>query len=644
MLEPPARDSGPGMIFLIPLLFAATPASGVREVGNLVFDQVPEIPATIKARAAQYASARGAAFQGFAPDGDGLLIKTRFGEATQIHHVAAPGAQRRQLTFFNEPVALAAYDPARPKDGFYFSQDTGGGEFYQLYWFDAASGKSTLITDGKSRHESIRVAHKGKLIAYSSNQRNGKDMDVWVAAHGDKPRLVKEATGAWYVKGFSADDKRLIVNHYVSINESTLHVIDVATGADTVLNEGVKASYREAAFAPTGDAVIYTSDEGAEFQRLVHHDLVTQKKTILTPALDWDVDGLAVAPSGKWIVYSVNSGGRSELYRLSSKSLAKPERLDLPVGVIEGMGFDAKGERLALSLSTSDTLSDVFVLSMATKKLERWTHSEVGGLNRAAFRTPELIKFKSFDGREIPAWFYTPAKSDRPVPVVITIHGGPEAQSRPDFSPIIQYWLNELGLAVLVPNVRGSAGYGKTYLQLDNAEKREDSVKDIGALLDWVAGQKQLDSKRVAVFGGSYGGYMVLASMTMFPERIKCGVDNVGISNFVTFLERTEAYRRDLRRVEYGDERDPKMRELLQRISPLTNAAKIKAPLFVVQGKNDPRVPVTEAEQIVATVRKQQGTVWYLLAKDEGHGFQKRTNKDAYIQATSLFWEQFLLQ
>lgn len=301
-----------------------------------------------------------------------------------------------------------------------------------------------------------------------------------------------------------------------------------------------------------------------------------------------------------------------------------------------------------MTLNTSQTSSDVYSIKLTTQELVRWTFSEIGGLNAEKFATPQLIHYPTFDKangkpRMIPAFYYKPSSADGKLPVIISIHGGPEGQARPGFSSTYQYWVNELGIAVLVPNVRGSSGYGKTYLTLDNGYKREESVKDIGALLDWIAQQPELDADRVGVYGGSYGGYMVLGTMFNYNDRIRAGVDVVGISNFVTFLESTQEYRRDLRRAEYGDERDPKMREFLTKISPTTNTHKITKPLFVVQGLNDPRVPASESEQMVKTVRNNGGKVWYLVAKDEGHGFRKKANSDYYLNAMSLFWEEFLL-
>jgi len=316
------------------------------------------------------------------------------------------------------------------------------------------------------------------------------------------------------------------------------------------------------------------------------------------------------------------------------------------------MEFSPDGRKLGLTLNTSKTPSDSFVLQLGEGALEygslvRWTYSEVGGLDTENFIGPELVHYPTFDSasggpESIPAWVYKPTGKG-PHPVIIAIHGGPESQSRPTFSSTYQMWLDKLGAVVIRPNVRGSAGYGKHYMSLDNGFKREDSVRDIGALLDWIATQPDMDKDRVAVYGGSYGGYMVLASAVHYSDRLNAAVDVVGISNFVTFLENTQDYRRDLRRAEYGDEREPAMRKHLQSISPLTNVEKIKIPMLVVQGQNDPRVPVTEAIQVVDGLRAQGQSVWYMNALNEGHGYRKKENRDVYQQAAIMFLQEHLV-
>jgi dipeptidyl aminopeptidase/acylaminoacyl peptidase len=635
------------LLLLVPSLVQAQPAK-VREQGALVIDGIPEIPARLTERLNQYQNTRGAGFVAWHPSGKGMLIVTRFGEAPQLHFVEAPGMDRRQLTFEREPVATGAFDPSEP-GGFFFKRDTGGGEFDQYYWWDVASGKAALLTDGQSRNGSLSLPDKGGRWAYTSTRRNKKDFDIYVQKRGEPVKLVKEVEGAWSVAGWSPDEKRLLLGRYVSVAESHLYVLDVATGETKEIDAtpGKIVAHGLSAFAARGNAVYYTSDEDSDFRRLWHQDLGTGKKTLLTGAIPWNVEDLDVSRDGRLLAWVVNEGGRSALYLATTAAPTRAQKVTTPPGVIGDLRFDRQSRRLGLSLSSARDGVDAYSVDVATRKLTRWTFSELGGLDARTFVEPELVEYPSFDGKKIPAWYYQPYLAPnvrrRPAPVIIVAHGGPEAQSDAGFSSTLQLWQKELGAAVLLPNVRGSDGYGKAFLALDNAEKREDSVKDIGALLDWIATRPELDKTRVCIQGGSYGGYMVLASLVKYSDRLRCGVDVVGISNFVTFLESTEAYRRDLRRAEYGDERDPKLRALLISISPLTNADKIKVPLFVVQGKNDPRVPIGEAEQIVKTVRKSGKTVWYLMAKDEGHGFQKKTNRDFYAASMALFFETFLL-
>ncbi|MCX7006280.1 MAG: alpha/beta fold hydrolase, partial [Kiritimatiellaeota bacterium] len=351
-----------------------------------------------------------------------------------------------------------------------------------------------------------------------------------------------------------------------------------------------------------------------------------------------------LARDGKTLAFVANEDGVSKLHLLDPRSGKERATPSLPLGVIGGLKFHENSRDLAFTMSSARSPSDVFSLDVESGRVERWTESESGGLNTATFVEPELIKLKSFDGLGISAFVYRPdpARFPGPRPALVIIHGGPESQSRPQFLGRSNYLLNELGIALVVPNVRGSAGYGKTFLTLDNGFKREDSVKDIGTVLDWIGRDKQLDAARVAVYGGSYGGYMSLACMEHFADRLRCGVDVVGISSFVTFLKNTQDYRRDLRRVEYGDERDPAMLAFQEKIAPLNNVARITKPLFVVQGKNDPRVPVTEAEQMVKAIRDRGGVVWYLMAKDEGHGFAKKKNADFQFSSMILFFREHL--
>ena len=631
--------------------------------GNRTSENVPEIPADLLERLNRYQNTRGASVSGWTRDGC-LLIGTRFAETSQVHRVCQPLGMREQLTFYPEPVAGVTPAPRDGwREGFVFAKDKGGDEFSQLYWFDAQTRGTTLLTDGKrSQNGGAVLNDDGSLMAYASTSRNGTDRDIWIRdTRAGTSRLLLKEGGNWGANDFSPDGKRLLVTKYVSANESYPGVVDTASGKLEMFPvDGGKAAFGDFAFAPDGKAVYFVSDEPfegkpSEFQTLRYHDPASRRFEQLSQ-VPWDVDGFEMSEDGRYLAYVTNEDGINKLGVLSLPG-HQPMRLpELPVGLVGGLAFSPDGNRLALTLNTAAAPSDAYVVDLHKATLERWTRSEVGGLDVANFVTPTLVRYPTFDQvdggtgngsrRTIPAFYYKPAKpaANGKYPVVISIHGGPESQARPGFNATTQFLVNELGVAVLVPNVRGSSGYGKSYLLLDNAEKREDSVKDIGALLDWIAQQPELDAARVGVTGGSYGGYMTLASLVHYSDRIKAGVEVVGISDFATFLTNTESYRRDLRRAEYGDERDPAMKAVFDRISPLKNASKIKAPLFVAQGRNDPRVPWTEAEQIVKAVRANGEPVWFLMFDDEGHGFRKKANSDLYGAASILFWEQHLLK
>ncbi len=622
------------------------------EIGNLVLENVPEIPLELKERLIQYQNVRSASFRDWDPKSSGILISTRFGETRQLHLVNQPLGQRSQITFFNEPVGGGSFCPDKNNYGFLFSKDIGGSEVSQIFYFDMNTGGYKMLSDGESRNGSAIWSNKGDRFSFYCTKRNGRDFDVYIGDidHPEKAYPVLEKSGFWIAADWSPDDSKILIVNYISANESYYHILDLKTKELSQINPSdKKIAYGAAAFSKDGKGVYITSDEDSEFQHLRYYDLKIKKMKVLTGHIKWDVDGLDLSDDGKYLSYTVNEDGIGKLYMLNLKTGKEIDLPELPIGQIYGTSFSPDGKRFSLVLNTSTSPGDVYIFNIDKKKLQRWTKSEVGGLNTANFSAPELIHYPTFDKidgkpRMIPAFLYKPKNKKGPLPVIIDIHGGPEGQDLPYFSSTTQFWLNELGAAVLAPNVRGSSGYGKSFLKLDNDYKREDSVKDIGKLLDWIKTQPDLDANRVAVIGGSYGGYMVLSSMVNYNERIRCGVDIVGISNFVTFLKNTKEYRQDLRRVEYGDERDPKMAEFLQKISPTTNSDKITKPLFVVQGLNDPRVPASEAEQMVAEIRKNKGDVWYMLAKDEGHGFRKKTNRDHYTAAVILFFEKYLLK
>ena len=630
-------------------LTAQAPVAIIAPGDNLVVDGAPAVPASVAAELRRYTESRAASLGDWHPTRREMLISTRFGNTSQIHRVAMPLGARSQLTFFDEPINGATYEPVAGRY-FLFGKDVGGNEFAQLYRYDVADGKVTLLTDGgRSQNGGIVWSSKGDRIAYGSTRRNGADRDLYVmdpAAPKSDRRVMESAGGGWGVEDWSPDDRQLLVSEGLSVNESRLYLVDVATGVRTPLLPAVRdtVAYLAARFSHDSRGVFLSSDAGSEFQRLAYLDLATRAMTPLSGAIPWDIEDFDLSPDGQTIAFATNEGGASRLYLLDMKTRRVRPVAGIPAGVIGGVLWHPRSREVGFSLSSARSPSDVYSVDRASGALTRWTESELGGVVASDLSEPSLVRWRSFDGREITGFVYRPAaRFSGKRPVIINIHGGPEGQSRPGFLGRSNYFLNELGVAVIYPNVRGSTGYGKSFVKLDNGIRREDSVKDIGALLDWIATQPDLDASKVMVTGGSYGGYMTLAVATMYNDRICCSLDVVGISNFNTFLQNTEAYRRDLRRVEYGDERKPEIREFFERIAPLNNAGKISRPLFVVQGGNDPRVPRTEAEQMVARVKRNGSPVWYLMAKDEGHGFRKKNNADYQAYLGTIFVRRFLL-
>jgi dipeptidyl aminopeptidase/acylaminoacyl peptidase len=616
---------------------------------NLVADGIPAVPAAIAAAARPYSEFRAAAFWDWHPTRREMIIGTRFGDAPQLHRVRSPGGDRTQLTFFPDPVSGASYQPT---DGRYivFTKDVGGGEFFQKYRYDVATGDITLLTDGKSRNVGGAWSHKGDRYAYVSTRRNGRDLDVWVVdpSNPATDRMALQLEGGGYGPAdWSPDDRQILLHQGISANESYLWLVDVAGGQKTLLTPkegGDSVAYGGAQFSRDGKGVYVTTDRGSEFQRLAYLDLATRRYRFLTSGIPWDVDEFDLSPDGRWIACVTNEDGVDVLHVMNAATGAERRLPKLPTGLISDVRWRRSGAELGFTRSSARAPADVYSLELATGTLTRWTESETAGLNTGAFAEAELIHWPSFDGRAISGFLYEPpARFSGRRPVIINIHGGPEGQSRPGFLGRNSFYVNELGVAIIFPNIRGSTGYGKTFLKLDNGVRRDDAYKDIGALLEWIRTRPDLDADHVLVTGGSYGGHMTLVTATQYDGPICCSVDVVGISNLASFLEHTSGYRQDLRRVEYGDERDSTLRAWMERTAPLNNVDKVTKPLFIIQGMNDPRVPRSEAEQMVAALKRRGVPVWYLMAKDEGHGFRKKGNQDFQFYATILFTERYLL-
>lgn len=610
----------------------------------LVADEIPDIPQAVVDRTRPYMEYRTASFVDWDPASRAMLIATRFGNTRQLHRVAAPMGHREQLTFASEPVSSAHYAP----DGsaLLFEKDSGGNEINQIYAL--ADGQPNMLTDGKSRNGLGPWSSNGRMLAFGSNKRTGLYNDIYLMnpANPDSARMLIASTGGgWFPIDFSPDDKHLLVFNYVSVTDNQLHLIDIARGTSRKLTDSRQpVAYEGLQFAPDG-RLWAASDDGSDVKRL---GVVNLQTSLFEPVVDekiHDIAGFDISRDGRWIAFEVNQAGRSLLKFYETQNGTIRVAGDLPTGVISGLKFAPWGE-LGLTLNSNRTGIDAYSVNPETLAVTRWTRSETGGRDTADNVAPALVEIASFDGEPMSGYLYRPdpARHRGKRPLIINIHGGPEGQATPRFLGRDNYLVNELGIAIFYPNVRGSTGFGKRFVALDNGPwRRENSVLDIGAFLDHLRSDRRIDRKRIAVTGGSYGGYMTLASMLRYGDRLKAGLETVGISSFVTFLENTQAYRRDLRRVEYGDERIPEQRAKLEAISPLARASEISIPLMVVTGANDPRVPASEAEQIIAAVRANRRPAWHLLAENEGHGFRKKANGDYQFWASLLFWQKYLL-
>ncbi|HWX79796.1 MAG TPA: alpha/beta fold hydrolase [Steroidobacteraceae bacterium] len=635
-------------LLLAALSLAQAPAAAFSRIerGNLTFENIPEVPGDLAEKLDGYLNARQATPLGWSPKGQ-LLIATRFGDVEQLHLLEQAGGARRQLTFLRDPVTTAAFSPDPARAAYVFLKDVGGNENAQLYYQRLDEPTPKLLTDGKSMNGAPVWSNMGREVAFFSTARDGVsyDIDIVDPESGALPRLVLagDPSGAWSVLDWSPDDAKLLVRKFVSISESYLYVVDTGSGQKREVDpSSAKGGIAGAKFSRDGQGVYVISDREGEFAALRYVNLFNAEKALISGHIPWDVEELAISRDGHYLAYVSNEAGFSKLnlVDLRTHQDLTPPRFRTP-GIVDSLSFDLEGTRLAFGFAAANQPKDAYVLDVAGNRLEAWTRSEAGPVDLAKFVIPHQWEFPTFDRidgkpRRIPLFVYQPA-SGGPHPVLIVLHGGPESQFRPGFDPWIQYVVNELGFAVVAPNVRGSSGYGRDYLALDNGVLREDAVKDIGALIVWIGLQSSFDAKHVVVAGGSYGGYLALATLVNYSDRLRGGVDAAGIADFVSFLTNTAPYRQNLRRAEYGDERDPEMRSFLRRISPLTNAERITRPLLVVQGKNDPRVPVSEAESIVNTIRAKGGEVWYLLAADEGHGYRKKRNRDAYYQTFAQF-------
>ncbi len=618
------------------------PSKNIEAIG------VPPIPASLAREVAPYAGIYGLPLAGWSPVGREVWLKG-LSSVTWISRVASPGASPEASSIYIQ--AGGIYDVYFQPQGKYlaYTRDANGNESFQLYLYEISGRNSTLLSDGKSRNTEPVWSNTGDRIVYSSSPSGAEGVDLRVLNPFDPKtdRLLEKSSGS-YLKAYdwSPDDKSVVYCDFSSNTASSLWLVDVATGKNVSLSEKSDKPelYDFPQFSKDGKRVYVVTDRDSDFRRLAYIDLASKKISYVPSSGQWDVEEFQLAPDGRTLAFITNEDGISRLHLIDvGTGVARPVP-QLPVGILSDVKWKRDSAELALNFKSSRTPNDVYSVNAQTGKVELWAKNVTNGVDTSKFSQPELIHWPTFDKRAVSGFLYRPpAKFTGKRPVIIDIHGGPEEQYRPGFIDEDNYLLNELGVAKIYPNVRGSSGYGKTFLSLDNGPRRDDAVKDIGALLDWIKTQPDLDADRVLVEGSSYGGYLALSTAYNYSDRIRGTVSDSGISNLASFVEHTEGWRRDLQRAEFGDERDPKTRDFMDRTAPVNNAQKIRKPLLIIQGQNDPRVPFGDAAKLVAAT-KDRIPVWYILAKDEGHGFAQQSNRDYRTYATILFVKEFLLK
>lgn len=618
----------------------------------------------------RYLNIRSAGSPAFSPDGKRIAFLTNITGTNQIWFIDSGGGFPEQITSYDDNISFVEWLP--DGKGLIFGKAIGGNENTQFFHLsDDGSQIKQLTTDEKTRYNFGAVSKDGNFIFYTSNKRDKNWFDVYrMEIASGKEEMLLQNDSSNFIAAVSDDGNRVVVSRS-SVRfslDNDLYLIDVKTKAAKHLTPHTEATqYGDVHFLPDNKTLVFGTNEKREFYNLAEMSLKGAGYPTATEIADkvrviddtnWDLDASKVSPHSDYFAYTINNKGFSELYLRKIETDGKPlistvgtkaEQIALPAkGIVSGLEFSDDGGKLAFSFSSAKYNTDVWVYDLETKKLNQITKSSRSGIPQDSFVEPRLIKFKSFDGREIPAWFYIPLftiyedKNSKPViplRVIVSVHGGPEGQERPGFNPLYQYYLSR-GYAILATNVRGSTGYGKTFSHLDDVEKREDSVKDLTSAVEWLKSSGGANPNKIAVMGGSYGGYMTLAAVTLYPDLFAAAVDTVGIVNWESFLKNTSGYRRRQREVEYG--MLDKDLEFLRRISPIAKVDKIKTPLFVIAGKNDPRVPYTEAEQVVKALKDRNAIVEYKLYEDEGHGIAKLKNRLDLYPRVADFLDKYM--
>jgi dipeptidyl aminopeptidase/acylaminoacyl peptidase len=583
----------------------------------------------------------GGSFLGWDPRGEALIVRASAWIRPRIHLLPRPGGPLQPLDglpllFLPPPIS-----PGPERAELAYTLDRLGDEVSQTFLYDLQTGQSRAVTEPGLRSVPGPFSPDGTRLAYGIVRAGGRPIDVHVAdvQHPEQGRLLASLDASFSFGPWSPDGSQIAGWDYRSASDARIVLLDTRTGElrDPLPENGGPAyHFPAAAWSPDGQALYFLSDRDAEVQRLRRLELGSGEVVTLAEELPWEVRDFALSPDGGHLALLVNENGFRNLHLLETATGALRRLEGLPAGLAGNMGFHPRRNELGFTHTTTAGAGEVWSYDLEAGRLSCWTCAGPA----SAASPPRVIHYPTFDEvdgqrRLLPAVVQDPPQAgSSPRPVFVELHGGPESQVLPVTMPHHRLLLAR-GATVIGPNFRGSDGYGKSFLALDNQRLREDAVRDVLALLDWIADQPELDAGRVTLFGDSYGGYLVLATLVHASDRVRCGVDLFGITHFASFLEGTEEMHRDFRRAEYGDERDPETRAFLDSISPLTHAEKIRAPLFVFQGANDPRVPVGESRRMVQKLQAQGNEVWYLEAADAGHGMGTPLNA-LYVGASMM--------
>jgi len=636
-----AATAGAAEPIVMPMPVQGLPAQAR---GTLIFDGVPAIDPTLGARIADYLVGRDASFAAWLPD-DSLLISTRFADVPQVHRVIAPLGMREQLTWYPDPITKVLTSPAGPADGFAFLKGQNADAQPQLYYYSFATHGARMLSGGSGPHGSPLWSPDGQHLVFTGNDRAAAITDIYMSDLGAStaPRLIVAGRDRpWFPLDWSADGQKLLLWQPGANQDSSLFIADVNTGSVLPAEAGgPHLGIRHARFSADGRGIYISSVDDGDFSELRFLDLVTHQARELTAAIPWDIVDFQIGVDGRYLAYVANDSGRDHLTVLDNQLKLELSPAGLPEGRITGLHFDHTGHRLAFSAEGPQSPSDVYVYEVEHNQLARWTHSEPGAVDPQSFVPAQAVQYPTWDRgkagqRLIPAFLYQP-RTAGPHPVLIDIHDGPAGQFRPGFDAFIQFAVNQLGYVVIAPNIRGSTGYGKTFADLDNGPAREDALRDLGALLVWVGMQKDLDRTHVAVMGQSYGGFMALAMLATYNDRLSGGIIVNGYASLPSYLANGTPDEVASRRAEFGDESDPQVRAQLNRLSPLNSLAQIRKPVLVFQGLQDTPAQVQQSGQIVAGIRARGGEAWYVTARNEGHDLRHIANRDAWLATVGQF-------